>query len=206
MASSPDRTALTHLAIAETHAWLEHAVIGLDLCPFAKGPHADGRVRLACCDAEAPETLLAVLQAEMALLAAADPSTIETTLLVHPRVLRDFFDYNDFLDVADDALAALDLVGVMQIASFHPDYQFAGTEPDDIGNATNRSPYPTLQLLREASIERAVGRGRDAGDDPGMADEIVTANLQTFETLGVAGWAAVRERCRNEAAAAVAAA
>lgn len=210
---------VTDLAIAETRAWLDLAVLGLDLCPFARGPHAAGRVRFVCCEAEEPEALLRVLESEMALLAATDPSTVETTLLVHPRVLLDFLDYNDFLDVADAALTALGLDGVLQIASFHPDYRFAGTELDDLGNATNRSPYPTLQLLREASIERAIGSRRGTGSGVGaddaddeadnigteIADAIVAANLRTLQTLGAAGWTALRERCRLEAAAAVAA-
>lgn len=213
---TPDSALPTALAIAETRAWLEQAVIGLDLCPFAKAPHSAGRIRFICCDAEEPEALLEVLHAEMALLAAVNPSAVETTLIVHPRALLDFLDYNDFLDIADDALEALGLAGVLQIASFHHNYQFAGTDPDDIGNATNRSPYPTLQLLREASIERVIGgrrragaEGDSAGDngdpdiDVDIADAIVQANIRTLEALGAAGWAAVRERCRRIAAAAV---
>ena len=111
---------------------------------------------------------------------------------MHPHVLNDFGDYNDFLDVADAALQALGLVGELQIASFHPHYQFAGSEPDDLGNATNRSPYPTLHLLREASIDRAVA----AFPEP---DAIFEANIQTLEQLGAAGWAALQQQCREAA-------
>lgn len=174
-------------AIAETRSWVEHAVVGLNLCPFAKVPLAGDRVRFVCTDVQDPAALRDVLVAEMQRLVAADPSEIETTLLIHPRVLRDFLDFNDFLDVADDALESLELDGVLQVASFHPDYQFAGSAGDDLGNATNRSPYPTLQLLREASVGRAVDRVPDI-------EAIVDANLETLTSLGSEGWAALRRR------------
>lgn len=201
-ADSPP-TPAADLAIAETRAWLDHAVIGLNLCPFANGPRMAGRIRFVCCDASEPEALLTLLTSEMRLLSATAPAEVETTLLIHPRALLDFLDYNDFLDLADDALKGAGLVGVLQIASFHPDYQFAGTEPEDIGNATNRSPHPTLQLLREASVERAVGGADEADTEALDADRVVDANLQTLEALGAAGWAALRDRCRHEALAAV---
>lgn len=189
-------------ALAETRAWLDRAVIGLNLCPFAKAPRRAGRVRFVWCQAETPAALVTVLQTEMRLLGAADPATIETTLLVHPRMLRDFLDYNDFLDIADAALEAEGFVGVLQIASFHPEYQFAGTDADDLGNASNRSPYPTLQLLREASVERAVARA-GAGAGAMSADAIVDANLATFVALGAAGWAALQDDCRRDAGEAI---
>jgi hypothetical protein len=132
-------------------------------------------------DASDAEALVEVLVQELDLLAAADPATIETTLLIHPRVLEDFLDYNDFLDVADAAVEELGLTGVVQVASFHPRYQFAGTGVDDIDNYTNRSPYPTLHLLREASVERAIAAYPDT-------DRIFEKNIETLRRLGRAGW------------------
>lgn len=167
--------------LQETRAWLEKAVIGLNLCPFAKPVHVAGRIRYVVSQAATSETLLADLLDELRTLAAADPEEIETTLLIHPRVLTDFLDYNDFLGVADAALEELDLVGEIQIASFHPDYQFEGTGPDDIENYTNRSPYPILHLLREASVEEAVASFPDT-------DRIYKANIETLRKLGIEGW------------------
>jgi hypothetical protein len=171
-------------AFAATQRWLERAVIGLNLCPFAKAVHSKGRIRWVLCDAQDTEGLLRCLVEELQLLAAADPAEIDTTLIVHPQVLTDFLDYNDFLDVADAALAELDLDGVLQVASFHPDYQFAGSEPDDIANCTNRSPFPSLHLLREDSIDAAVASTPDAA-------EIYERNAQTLERLGWDGWHAL---------------
>lgn len=167
--------------IAATIAWVEKAVIGLNLCPFARAVHSAKRIRYVVTDAESPESLVDVLVQELDLLAAADPAEVETTLLIHPRVLGDFLDYNDFLDVADAAVEQLGLTGELQVASFHPRYQFAGTEPDDIDNFTNRAPYPTLHLLREASIERAVAAYPDT-------DRIFENNIETLRRLGRAGW------------------
>ncbi|WP_454828529.1 DUF1415 domain-containing protein [Pseudoxanthomonas wuyuanensis] len=167
--------------IAATRRWLERAVIGLNLCPFAKAVYVKQQVRFVLSDATTPEALLEELAEELVLLRDADPELVDTTLLVHPDVLTDFLDYNDFLDNADAAIEALDLQGILQVASFHPDYRFAGTAPDDIGNYSNRSPYPTLHLLREASIDRAV----EAYPDP---DAIIDRNLQTLDKLGHGGW------------------
>ncbi len=167
-------------SIGETRAWVERVVIGLKLCPFAPAPALRGLIRYATSEAETPQGLLEDLATELQRLVGSPPEEVETTLLIHPRVLADFHDFNDFLDVADELLRALDLEGEIQIASFHPHYQFAGTASDDIGNATNRSPYPTLHLLREASIERAV-------DSFGDTRSISTANLETLEKLGVEG-------------------
>jgi hypothetical protein len=178
--------------LAHTTAWLQRAVIGLNLCPFAKAPAAKGLVRLVVCMAEDPASLLDTLRAELRFLAAADPLEMETTLLVHPRVLLDFLDFNDFLDLADAELESLDLEGVLQLASFHPDYRFAGTPDDDLGNATNRAPYPTLHLLREASIDRAV----TAFADP---EAIVDHNLRALNLLGADGWAELQALCRADA-------
>jgi len=167
--------------IAATQAWLERAVIGLNLCPFAKSVHVKKQIRYAVSAAQAPEALLADLIVELRFLQAADPSEIDTTLLMHPRVLGDFLDYNDFLESADAAVAGEGLEGEIQVASFHPDYQFAGTRPEDMENCSNRSPYPTLHLLREASIARAVAVFPDAS-------EIFERNIETLRRLGHDGW------------------
>lgn len=167
--------------VVATRTWLEKAVIGLNLCPFAKAPHAGGRIRYAVSLAETPDELRADLVDELQALAEADPAEVETTLLIHPRVFADFLDYNDFLEAADEALEDLDLVGEIQVASFHPKYQFAGTEPDDIENYTNRSPYPMLHLLRESSVEAAVAAFPDTG-------QIYERNIETMRALGHEGW------------------
>ncbi len=167
--------------IAATRRWLERAVIGLNLCPFAKAVHAKGQVRYVLSDADTPQALLEELGEELLRLRDTPAEAVDTTLLVHPRVLADFLDYNDFLDDADALVEALGLDGVLQVASFHPDYRFAGTEPGDIGNFSNRAPYPTLHLLREDSVERAVA----AFPDP---DAIVERNIQTLRQLGADGW------------------
>lgn len=171
--------------IVETRAWVERVVIGLKLCPFAPAPALKGLIRYATSEVETREALLEDLATELQHLVASPPEEVETTLLVHPQVLQDFHDFNDFLEIADEALRIWGLEGEIQIASFHPQYQFAGTDPDDIGNATNRSPYPMLHLLREQSIARAV-------DAFGDTRSISAANLETLEKLGPAGLAALR--------------
>lgn len=172
--------------IAQTRRWLERAVIGLNLCPFAKAVYVKQQVRFVLSEATTTEALLDELTAELSLLAQTDAQAVDTTLLVHPHVLTDFLDYNDFLDRADAVVAALGLEGEIQVASFHPQYQFAGTYPDEMGNYTNRAPFPTLHLLREASIDRAVA----AFPDP---DVIVERNIATLEELGVEGWKRLME-------------
>lgn len=167
--------------IAETRAWIEKAVIGLDLCPFAKPVYASDRIRYRVSDTQSAEALLIDLSSELRVLQAADPQAVETTLLIHPRALTVFSEYNQFLSEADAALAQLGLAGELQIASFHPHYQFAGTGADEIENYTNRSPYPMLHLLRESSIERAVA----AIADP---DAIYERNIATLRRLGHDGW------------------
>ncbi|MEX8518047.1 MAG: DUF1415 domain-containing protein [Leptothrix sp. (in: b-proteobacteria)] len=167
--------------IAATQTWLERAVIGLNLCPFAKAVHVKQQIRYVVSPATTPEALLQQLIDELQRLADTDPEQVEMTLLMHPHVLKDFLDYNDFLDVADAAIDELDLAEELQIASFHPDYQFADSEPDDIENFSNRSPYPTLHLLREASIDQAVAAFPDAAD-------IYQRNIETLQKLGHAGW------------------
>ena len=171
-------------AVEQTRLWLERAVIGLNLCPFAKAVHARRQIRYVVSAAGSEEALLADLMHELQLLAAADPGDIETTLLIHPRVLTDFLDYNDFLDLADAAVEELGLDGFLQVASFHPDYQFADSEPDDIANYSNRAPFPTLHLLREESVDRAVAAFPEA-------ERIYETNIETLRKLGHAGWRAL---------------
>jgi hypothetical protein len=166
--------------LAATRRWLERAVIGLNLCPFAKAVYVKQQVRFAFSDAELEDDLLEELGEELLRLRDTPAEEIDTTLLVHPRVLNDFLDYNDFLDRVDALIEALGLDGVLQVASFHPDYRFADTDPDDPGNGTNRAPYPTLHLLREDSLDRAVAAYPDA-------DVIVERNLRTMEALGLDG-------------------
>jgi uncharacterized protein len=167
--------------IAATRSWLEKAVIGLKLCPFAAGPYAANRVRYSVSEARTEADLLEALSRELQSLHAADPAECETTLLIHPWVLGDFRSYNDFLADGDDLLIELDLEGELQIASFHPAYRFAGTTTRDIENFTNRSPYPMLHLLREASVEKAVASF--AG-----IDDVGANNIQTLRRLGHEGW------------------
>jgi hypothetical protein len=183
----------THdLVIAETRAWVRKAVVGLNLCPFARAVEGKGQIRYVVSDAEDVETLLATLCVELQRLADTDPAVVETTLLMHPKVLQDFQDFNDFLEVADAAVEQLELEGVLQVASFHPDFQFADTAPADVTNATNRAPYPTLHLLREESVDRAVAAFPEA-------ERIYEANMATMEKLGRAGWEKLQAECHAEA-------
>ncbi len=170
--------------IAATRRWIERAVIGLNLCPFARAPYVKGQVRIVVSQARDEETLLLDLCEELQRMAVTDEVQIETTLLVHPQVLGDFLAFNDFLDLADAALAQMNLEGELQIASFHPDYEFADAPVGDPANYTNRSPFPTLHLLREASIERAVEAVADT-------DAIYQRNIARLRELGREGWDAL---------------
>ena len=173
---------MDHLAVeADVRRWLERVVIGLNLCPFAKAVYTKQQARIVISDATTGRALLEQLGEEMALLRDTSADEVDTTLLVHPQVLTDFLDYNDFLDDADALIEAMELDGVLQVASFHPHYQFAGTEPDDAENLTNRAPYPILHLLREASVDRAVA----AYPDP---DGIIDRNIATVRELGTEGF------------------
>jgi uncharacterized protein len=170
--------------INDTRDWVVKAVIGLNLCPFAKAVHVNERIRYVVSGATEPEALLKDLARELLALNRADPEEVDTTLVIHPNVLTDFLDFNDFLDAADALVQELKLDGILQIADFHPAYQFEGTEPDDIANYSNRSPYPTLHILREDSIERAVESMPDTAS-------IYENNLETLDRLGLKGWRAL---------------
>jgi hypothetical protein len=170
--------------LAAMRQWLEKAVIGLNLCPFAKSVYVKNQVRFVVSEANHLDGLLEDLDRELDFLAAADPALIDTTLLIHPTLLPDFNDFNDFTIIAEAAVEEHGLEGVLQVASFHPAFQFAGTEPDDISNYTNRAPFPTLHLIREASIARAVEAYPDA-------EAIYGRNIETLNNLGLAGWRAL---------------
>ncbi len=173
--------------IAETRVWIERVVVGLELCPFAAEPLDRGRVRFAVSEAEDAEALAADLADELARLDREPAEVLETTILVHPTALRAFDDYNRFLDAVDLLLESLSLVGTIQVASFHPDYRFRGADPDDIANATNRSPHPMLHLLREESIARATRTHSDAKGIPAR-------NVERLRALGWDGLVRLRGR------------
>ncbi|RQO83845.1 DUF1415 domain-containing protein [Acidovorax sp. FJL06] len=170
--------------IHDTVRWLEKAVIGLNLCPFAKGVHVKGQVHYAVALTDNPAAVLERLREELLALQSTPAEVRDTTLLVVPHCLQDFLDFNDFLGEAENLLDTLALDGVLQIASFHPQFQFAGTEVDDVTNCTNRAPYPTLHLLREDSIDRAVEVFPEA-------EAIFERNMEVLEGLGMAGWQAL---------------
>ena len=181
-------------AINHTRAWVNRAVIGLNLCPFAKAPHVKGQIHYVLSEAKGLEGLRDELIEQLQALAATSAEERETVLLIVPQMLRDFLEFNDFLDEADAVLQELDLEGEFQVASFHPEFQFADTEPDDISNFTNRAPYPTLHLLREESIDRAVEAFPEA-------EMIYESNIKTLEKLGPEGWKALDVGVANRQAA-----
>lgn len=182
--STPNLNADDDQIIAATERWLEKAVIGLNLCPFAKAVHVKKQIRYVVSNAATVEALLETLMNELQLLSDTPAEEVDTTLLIHPFVLNDFTDYNEFLDVADAAVEDMHLDGEIQVASFHPQYQFAESDINEIGNYTNRAPYPILHLLREDSIERAVEAFPEAS-------EIFEKNIETMEKLGHDGWDAL---------------
>lgn len=175
----------------QTRRWLERAVIGLNLCPFAKAVHRKGQIRYAVTAAETPDELLAELERELGLLAHCDPVLVDTTLLIHPNAMSNFIDFHFFLGEGNALLRKLDLEGVLQIASFHPRYEFAGSAADDRANYTNRSPYPMLHLLREASIDRAVAAYPDF-------NEITDRNIETLRRLDATAWRQIWASDPNE--------
>jgi hypothetical protein len=172
------------LVLEVTRRWVQRAVIGLNLCPFAKSVEVKQQVRYAVSHASRTKPLLVDLKRELLALAATDQATLDTTLLVVPDGFAEFLEFNDMLDRAEKLLVELDLDGVLQIASLHPHYQFADTVPDDITNFTNRAPYPTLHLLREESVDRAVAAFPNA-------ETIFETNMQTMRDLGSEGWTAL---------------
>lgn len=180
------------LVLAETRAWVDRAVIGLNLCPFAKAVQAREQIRYVVCEAPDTQGLFATLREEMDYLVATDPTLVDTTLIIHPLVLGDFLDFNDFLGAAEELLEELGYDGTLQVASFHPRFRFAGTHADELGNATNRSPYPTLHLLRESSVDRAVAAFPDA-------QSIYEKNIRTLEALGREGFAMLQAQCKADA-------
>ena len=170
--------------LIQTKYWLEKAVIGLNLCPFAKAVYVKNQVRLVVSHARHADDFLEELDRELDLLVATPASEIDTTLLIHPTLFDDFLDFNDFLEVAEGVVGEHELEGVVQLASFHPRFQFDGTEPDDIGNYTNRAPFAVLHLLREESVERGVEAFPEA-------ESIFKQNIVTLEKLGPEGWKAL---------------
>ena len=161
--------------VLSVRQWVNTFVMEMNLCPFAKYEMLNNRVRFATTNAITEEQLLMSLQDELELL-NREPS-VETTLLIHPNVVQDFYDYNQFLSYADNLLLEMGLEGTYQVASFHPDYQFGGTNPEDAENYTNRSPYPLLHLIREASLERAIVEYPDV-------DQIPIRNVALMNSLG----------------------
>ena len=164
--------------IDRTRRWISSMVIGLNLCPFAERVFNGDRIRYTVTDTPDAVTLAGVISDELQFLASGDRVQIETTLVIHPRALLKFVDYNDFLNVADRLVQDLGLEGIIQIASFHPDYQFAGTAYDAVENYTNRSPYPMLHLLREESISAVA-------TDPKTLLDIPRRNIETLGRLGI---------------------
>lgn len=181
------KTLTPDTVIARTRCWIERTVIKFNLCPFARKPYSGEQIRYAVSDAEEPEQLLADLQRELEHLRTSDPQVLETTVLIHPRVLQDFLDYNDFLDVVD-ALLAQGYEEEFQVASLHPDYRFAGTSPDDAENYTNRSPYPVLHLLRVEGVARAISSYANP-------DRIPERNIEQMEKYGAEAMRAILDDC-----------
>ena len=175
--TTPDSATVTD----HTRQWLEKAVIGLNLCPFAKAPHVKNLVRISISQARHLDGFLEDLDRELQLLGDTPADELETTLLVHPTLFPDFDTFNQMLDIADAAVMDNGLEGIVQIAPFHPDFQFEGTDSDDIGNYTNRSPYPTLHLIREDSIAKAAQAFPDAS-------AIFERNIALLEKIGHEGW------------------
>ena len=170
--------------LAQTRHWLEKAVIGLNLCPFAKAVYVKNQVRLVVSHARHADDLLEELDRELDILVATPATEIDTTLLIHPTLFEDFLDFNDFLEIAEGVVDEHELDGVVQLASFHPKFQFDGTGPDDIGNYTNRAPFAMLHLLREDSVEKAVEAFPEA-------ESIFEQNIATLEKIGPEGWKAL---------------
>ncbi|WP_029407102.1 DUF1415 domain-containing protein [Thiomicrorhabdus sp. Milos-T2] len=160
----------------DVNQWLDKVVIGLNLCPFASQPYKNQQIRFTISHCDSDACLLEDLQNELNLLAETKAESIETTLLIVPNMLQDFYDYNDFLEYVDALIEDNQWQGIFQVATFHPNYQFGGTEPEDTENLTNRAPYPILHLLREASLEKAI----EHYPNP---EEIPEQNIETVSNL-----------------------
>lgn len=171
--------------LADTRRWIEKAVIGLNLCPFARSVYVKNQVRIVVSRARHLDAFLDELDRELDLLQNTPAEQVDTTLLVHPTLFPDFEVFNDFMNVVDDVVAEHELEGEIQVANFHPDFLFEGEAADDPSHFTNRSPYPTLHLLREDSVERAVA------SEGGDAQKIVERNIATLRDLGAEGWKAL---------------
>ncbi len=178
--------------IALTRGWVEHAVVGLNLCPFANSVLRKNQIDFRVSHAGDPQALLQDLLGSIESLLAVSAEAVDTLLLIHPRALTDFLEFNDFVGDAEALVEEAGLAGVLQIASFHPDYQFAGVPADDPTNRTNRSPYPTLHLIREDSLDKAIAAMPDT-------DAIVERNLEAMRRLGNEGWLAMQARIRASA-------
>ena len=178
-----------NLIINSVRLWIDSFVVGLNLCPFAKRELVHDKVRFVTTNVNSEDRLLGVLQAELELLNSNN--TIETTLLIHPEVLRDFYDYNEFLNLADRLLKEMQFEGIYQVASFHPNYQFANTSPEDVENYTNRSPYPMLHILREDSLEKAIANYPEI-------DLIPEKNIELMESMGQDELNNIMQACINE--------
>ena len=179
--TTTDRSFPEDIVIADTVRWLEKAVIGLNLCPFAKSVHVKGQIHYVVSQATDAEGVAMDLHRELEALAEISPEKRDTTFLILPQALQDFLDFNDFLEIADAMVEELDLGGILQVASFHPLFQFEGTDVDDVTNCTNRAPYPTLHLLREDSIDKAVEAFPEA-------EMIYERNMKVLEDMGIVGW------------------
>ncbi len=174
--------------IARTRCWIERVVIEFNLCPFARKPYEGEQVRYVVSEATDPEGLLLDLQQELDFLRRTDPSVVETTVLIHPWVLQDFLDYNDFLDIVDALLAEEGYEEAFQVASLHPDYRFADTRAEDAENYTNRSPYPVLHLLRVDGVARAISSYANP-------DRIPERNIAQMEKQGAERMRTLLEEC-----------
>ncbi|MFK7935585.1 MAG: DUF1415 domain-containing protein [Saprospiraceae bacterium] len=173
-----------------TADWLEHFVIGLNLCPFAKKPFATDKIIYRVEETTEVDKLMETLLTELLILNNTPATEISTTLIIHPNVLTDFLDYNDFLHIANDILKRVDMEGIIQIASFHPDYRFAETQENDVTNYTNRSPFPMLHLLRESEVEQAVETYPEV-------EKIPVRNMEQLESLGMKGWEKVSKKWKQ---------
>jgi uncharacterized protein len=177
----------TNIVVQDVEHWLAKVVVGLNLCPFAKAPMTKAQIRTVVCHSAREEDVAQMLYDELVLIRDTPGDQIETTLVVTPKAFERFETFNDFLDIADGMLDQLELVGEIQVASFHPLYQFEGSEPDDVENYTNRAPYPIFHLLREESVTKALTSGQNA-------DDIIERNMQTVRNVGIEGLRALMKR------------